>query len=838
MKLQPIFPVLPFVSAVVAFAAQPAWAQVTQVTDVRVEATPDGLQVILQTADGSSPQVFTSSNDRAFVADIANAQLRLPEGTQFRRENPAEGVTSIVVQSLDTNSIRVTVTGEAKVPVVKVIPSEQGLVFSLMPVAPVEDESTSKPTTEADEQSKPLAEAEEEIEVVVTATRTAENPQDIPRSVTVVTREQIQQQSTISRNLTDILGATVPGFSPPSQTNATPSLRGRTPAILIDGVPQSTNTRFEEYLTTIDPAAIERIEVVRGPSAIYGDGAAGGIINIITRRASAKRIVAETEVGTQAALGNLQGDSFGYKLRHFTAINEGDVDFTFSVLRATRGDAYDAQGDRIPIDSITPESETWNVLGKLGFNLGDQQRLQITFTHDDDEQDFEFAVPGLEPGDKARGTGVVPRYEGALPTGRENTLVSLDYTNGNLFGSRLQGQLYYRDYTLRGTTFDDRSIGINELNRNVLESEKWGGRLQIETPFSQSAKLLWGLDYSNEDTLLDRDFFDIPTFDDSEGRILRKTEERVVIPRYDLNSLGIFAQFQWDVTERFLLSGGIRHERVGLSVPDYTTAAGEDIEGGDIDFSDTLFNVGAVYKITKSVSVFANFAQGFSVPDFGNVLFAPPQGFRVEADLDITSPQQINNYEIGIRGNWRNVQASLAAFYNQSDLGTSFRLLPNQRQELVRAPERVYGFEATLDVQLNKALQLGSTLSWSEGEFDPNDDGDYKALNSIRISPLKLTAYVEHQTTPGWRNRLQLLFIGNRSRSFEDDIDLSPIESYVTVDYVSSIKIGPGTLNIGVENLLDNQYFPVSSQAFGNFNPSVNYAARGRTIGLSYTFSW
>ncbi|HAA26647.1 MAG TPA: TonB-dependent siderophore receptor, partial [Cyanobacteria bacterium UBA8553] len=144
MKLQPIFPVLPFVSAVVAFAAQPAWAQVTQVTDVRVEATPDGLQVILQTADGSSPQVFTSSNDRAFVADIANAQLRLPEGTQFRRENPAEGVTSIVVQSLDTNSIRVTVTGEAKVPVVKVIPSEQGLVFSLMPVAPVEDESTSK----------------------------------------------------------------------------------------------------------------------------------------------------------------------------------------------------------------------------------------------------------------------------------------------------------------------------------------------------------------------------------------------------------------------------------------------------------------------------------------------------------------------------------------------------------------------------------------------------------------------------------------------------------------------------------------------------------------------
>ena len=496
------------------------------------------------------------------------------------------------------------------------------------------------------------------------------------------------------------------------------------------------------------------------------------------------------------------------------------------------------RGDRIPIDSISPENETWNLLGKLGVNIGDEQRLQFTVTHDNDKQDFEFAAPGLEPGDKARGTGIVPEFGGTSETGRENTLLSLDYTHNDLFGSRVQGQLYYRDYGLRGTTFDDRPFGIESINRNVLESDKWGGRLQIETPFSESTEVVWGLDYVDEETLLNRELFDIPTFEQSNGQILRKTGEIVVIPSYDLNSLGFFAQLQWDISDRFLLSGGIRHESIDLSVPDYTTATGEDVQGGDLDFSDTLFNIGAIYKATDSVSVFANFAQGFSVPDFGNVLFAPPQGFQVDADLDITSPQQIDNYEIGIRGNWRNIQTSLAAFYNESDLGTSFILLPNQRQELVRAPERVYGLEATLDVQLARGWQLGSTLTWSEGENDLDDDGDFEALNSIRISPLKLTAYVEHKTTPGWNNRLQLLYSGNRDRAFEDDVDLSPIDSYVTVDYLSSIKIGTGTLRIGIENLFDNQYFPVASQTFGNFNPSVNYAARGRTIGISYSFSW
>jgi hypothetical protein len=68
-------------------------------------------------------------------------------------------------------------------------------------------------------------------------------------------------------------------------------------------------------LRYIDPSSIERIEIVRGPSAIYGAEATGGVINIITRRPEEDRLTSITEVGVTAALGELEEDSFGTELR-------------------------------------------------------------------------------------------------------------------------------------------------------------------------------------------------------------------------------------------------------------------------------------------------------------------------------------------------------------------------------------------------------------------------------------------------------------------------------------------------------------------------------------------
>ena len=102
---------------------------------------------------------------------------------------------------------------------------------------------------------------------------------------------------------------------------------------------------------------------------------------------------------------------------------------------------------------------------------------------------------------------------------------------------------------------------------------------------------------------------------------------------------------------------------------------------------------------------------------------------------------------------------------------------------------------------------------------------------------------VENQTLPGWRNRLQLLDVGDRDRAFDEGVEDFPIESYLLVDLISRISIGSGELQIGIENLFNNQYFPASSQYLGGLsNPLApnlpfdeNYTAgRGTTLRVLY----
>lgn len=268
-----------FVALVVA---QPVRADVNKVTAIELIPTAAGIEIVLKTTDNKPLQVFTSSFGKTFVANIVNTQLQLPDNKTFRQENPIEGIAFVSVNSVGANSIRIVVTGKTQLPLGQVTQNQRGLVLSLAvpsqttaqqpkpepePTTEVEssDEQTENTTPEAtaeptqpSDASDVQAEGEEAIEVTVTATRTEEELEDIPRSVTVITREQIEDQSRLTRNLVDILGRTVPGFSPPTNRTNTfgSTLRGRDISVLIDGIPQNTNLgSLPSQLTTIDPEA-------------------------------------------------------------------------------------------------------------------------------------------------------------------------------------------------------------------------------------------------------------------------------------------------------------------------------------------------------------------------------------------------------------------------------------------------------------------------------------------------------------------------------------------------------------------------------------------------------
>jgi iron complex outermembrane receptor protein len=276
---------------------------VVQITGVKLNPTGAGLEVILETEAGQLLQAVTRTEGKSAIADIENAQLALPSGEEFRAQNPDRGIAEVTVTQLEGSRIRVTVTGERAAPPAQVVKSDRGLVLSVTP------------------------ENSDAVEIVVTATRTAEVIQNIPRSVTVITRSELEQQTSLSRNLQDIIGREVPGLGAATQSRSQggQNLRGRNISFLVDGVPISPNTQGRA-LQTIAPDAIERIEVVRGPNAIYGSQATGGTINIITRRPSETRLSQQSEVGLTAAAGNrrfLESGSFGNYIAHSLSGTEG-----------------------------------------------------------------------------------------------------------------------------------------------------------------------------------------------------------------------------------------------------------------------------------------------------------------------------------------------------------------------------------------------------------------------------------------------------------------------------------------------------------------------------------
>lgn len=847
-------------SVVVASVAPSASAETIPITGVQLNATDTGIEAILETPPGVEPQVFKTQFGNTLAIDIPNARLQLAQGEAFRRDNPAAGIARIEAVQISPNTVRLSIVGTDAVPNAEVSNTTAGTSIAISSGAAVSQDPSPEPTPAPPpppDEPTPAVPEDNTIELVVTATRTEERQEDLARSVTVVTREEIEEQSQLSDNFADILGRTVPGLGPPTQSASTRtlSLRGRQPSILIDGIPLNSNRRDFQGLRGIDPSAVERVEVVRGPTAVFGSDATGGVINIITRQPTDKPFVGRTtfSLGPRLALSDVS-DSFGGGVSQYFSGRLENFDYTLSASFDGTGNAIDGEGDIIPVGRSQglDNLETLNLFGKVGVDFDDNQRLQLSVNHFNDVQDSptlpDPSVNDPTEREKARSLDLGDLDIDELP-GREETVVNLNYNHDDVFGSQASLQGFFQHSDTRTIPQDNRDTIFQSVSRTAIQSEKIGVRLEIETPLFSNANLLWGADYVEESIDNPLTIFDPDTFDASGGNEFEETDEAFFAPPYDLNTLGLFAQAQWEPSDRFALSGGARFERFELFADDYNVlgdinlppnlAANENVEGGDLAFDDVVFNLGAVYDVTDNVSIFANFAQGFSAPDFGRVLRFPSRGFvSVSESVDVTEPVVVDNYELGVRGNWDDVQFSLAGFFTYSDLGENVRQSDEGPfLELERSPTRTYGVEATLDYQPSDLWGLGTNVTWVEGESNPEgDDEGFLALSTREIQPLKIGAYVENQTLPTWRNRLQVLVVGARDRAFDDEVDNRAIDSYTTFDYISSVDVGVGTLSLSVQNLLDNQYFTVDSQL--QDQNIRNAAAYGRTFGLQYSVEW
>lgn len=296
----------PLTSAEGLLVQEPAPTQagkIAQITAVRLNPTPGGLEVILETA-GEFPEVLTSSAENNLITDIPNAQLRLPGSGAFRQDNPTNTITAVRVENLDAKTIRVTVTGKAGVPTAEVSQSPQALILSVAapptpapqptpapiappPAVPAPEAPPAAPAPEPQTKQEDLLEfevrAEEEaggydVPDATTATKTDTPLRDIPQSIQVVPQQVLKDQ-----NITRIEDATR-NVSSVTQRKGNGGINDD---YIIRGFAATEELRngFKIIDAYENPANIERVEVLKGPaSVLYGQFEPGGVVNYIIKQ--------------------------------------------------------------------------------------------------------------------------------------------------------------------------------------------------------------------------------------------------------------------------------------------------------------------------------------------------------------------------------------------------------------------------------------------------------------------------------------------------------------------------------------------------------------------------
>ncbi|WP_277929811.1 TonB-dependent receptor [Lysobacter sp. M15] len=674
------------------------------------------------------------------------------------------------------------------------------------------------------------------VTVSASTSRIPDSASALPSTITVIDQEQLQQQLAVTQDISQVLANLVPSFAPSRQklTNSGETLRGRKPLYLVDGVPQSTPLRDGgRDGHTLDPAMIERIEVIHGANALQGLGASGGIINIITKRAPRQdgNSFQDVSIAASTALPH-ESDSTGYRASYLFGTRSGAFDFVGGASYASEGLYYDGDGKPLAINAVQGDlmdSRSYNLFAKGGWNIDADRRLQLTANRYQLQGNNDYvvvegdAVSGI-PASSERGD---PEGEG--PRNRTTSVV-LDYTDKSLAGGYLQAQVYWVDFAaLYGDSDwgdfwgDGRDPDWHDQSQNL--SEKTGGKFSWSRGdlFGLRLRATLGLDLARDTT---------------SQELIRAGLDWV--PETTYESRSPFVQAEWWLTDTLMLTGGLRHERGKLQVDDYTTipanAGGSRfVEGGSPTTSETLPNIGLVWEATDALKLYASYSEGYTVADIGRVLRAinqPDQ--RVDSLVDL-SPVVADNREIGLDYGDDRWLAHLAAYWSDSDLGSRLAFDPaTATYNVARERTEIRGIEGNLAFRFSEAGRIGLGYATTHARYDSDGDGHVDSdLPGINVSPDRVTAFWTQAWTPGFDTRLQA------GRAFDRDFDSSDndFDGYTTVDLLGRFRLPLGTLSIGIENLLGEQYIAYNSQTTPPRDDTYT-AGRGRvlTLGWSHRF--
>ncbi|MEM8492733.1 MAG: TonB-dependent receptor [Pseudomonadota bacterium] len=685
----------------------------------------------------------------------------------------------------------------------------------------------------------PLEPPEEQLdEIVVRAARIGATASAIAGTVSIIDAETIVQQAAISDDLYSVLSITVPGFSPSIQklTGRSETLRGRNPLYLVDGVPQHNALRDgSRDGHSFDLDFIERIEVINGSNAIQGVGATGGVVNTVT-------VSPESNSGWNTRIrarllssDDFDSDSLGYKASVLAMHGGEDVDVALGIALHERGLFIDDNGNPVgmfPTQGDIMDSTSVNIFGKVTWRYAPEGAATLVFNDFDLERNGDFR-PVL--GDRAADipTGTIegdPSADVGDPARNENRLISLTVNQGNVLGGELEAQIYDQSFEglFEGGEFGGffrlTPDGDPFLDQSAIVSDKFGIKTTYNKSFDRLALTL-GLDF----------------FEDSSAQVLAQSG-REWVPETDFRSIAPFLQLGYEVSDKLSVSGGLRTEFASLEVDDYVTIAAANstpVAGGDPDFDETLFNLGVIYRINDSFTVYGAFSEGFTMPDVGRVLRAVNTPGQDVDNLFALEPIVTDNVELGVEWQRGGFTGRLAAFRSQADNGARLILNDAGVFEVQRQETDIDGFEVVAEYALESSQVIGANYSNADGQFDSDGIGGVDTdLDGVNIGPnrLNLYAYGPLAQVITWRVTLSYL----EDRDFRGPA--APVnrdfDGYWIANAFANWDTRSGQLYLGVENLFNEGYFTYFAQTEPGARADTFFRGNGRTLtlGWDYTF--
>ena len=695
-------------------------------------------------------------------------------------------------------------------------------------------------TVNAQEKTK-LKDVADIERIIVTGSRMQESIDEVPASVSIITNKTISQDLLTSAELQTMLAIHVPGMAAANtgtNSNSGQTLRGRNALIMIDGVPQSTPLRNGKLgIRSLDPSVIERIEVIKGATSIYGNGAAGGIINYITKNANSEKALS----GRVAISSNFSAvkfeDSAGRRIDLAVDGTLGKFDYVLSLVSDENGVIRDAKGDVLGLTYGLSNFKSDNLFTKLNYYVDDLRSFQLSYNYFEGQQRTDYiAVQGnVNTGIKSHGVKNVDNIDvpgdPQGPRGSHNAklqyrdieiFANTDFT-ADAYWQKIENVFFY------ATKFKDESLGLVG-GQSMITSEKTGLRLNFNSTFDfddVETTLIYGADILNDTTAQ-------PLVDG-----------RMWTPEMDMDNIAGYLQAKIIFAENWVVKAGVRQESIEIGVADYSTlmicktgkkcTVPVSVTGGTLEYDATTYNIGLRYSNNEIFSPFISYSEGFDIANVGSLLRNAK--FTELNKLD-TEAAIVKNSEIGFSSVYENVRFEMAAFYSTNNYGGNMvEDSATGTYRLERAPQKIWGYEAAVDVTLTEALDAGVSYSWSEGKNKANNT----YLDGGSISPPKITFYANYQANENLRLAMNYIGVQSRNRFEASNGKYSgrkaPVSSYNVVNASASYAISDALkLSVGIENLLNSDYYShiAQSHTFSGWN----IKGKGRTVnlGLAYNF--